>query len=117
MTYSAETSLELIIERIEGEYSNFSVSSHWGRRQLMLSRKMFATYSEIYMSFKLGADELSQVYSIACAEPWNPKGRKNPSRGWVKVPISQQKHWMSLALKAAKYINELSALKRGFAAR
>ena len=36
MTDSAEASLKLIIEQIEGEYSNFSVSSHWGRRQLML---------------------------------------------------------------------------------
>ena len=105
MTDSAEASLELIIERIEGEYSNFSVSSRWGRRQLMLGRKMFATFSEIDMSFKLGEGQLSQAYSIAGAEPWNPKGRTNPSRSWVRVPISQQKHWMSLALEAAKYLN------------
>ena len=44
MTDSAEASLKLIIEQIEGEYSNFSVSSHWGRRQLMLGRRMFATF-------------------------------------------------------------------------
>jgi hypothetical protein len=109
MTESAEASLELIIERIEGEYSNFSVSSRWGRRQLMLGRKMFATFSEIDMSFKLGEGQLSQAYSIVGAETWNPKGRKNPSRSWVLVPISQQKHWMSLALEAAKYINEHGA--------
>ena len=59
MTYSAEANLELIIERIEGEYSNFSVSSRWGRRQLMLGWKMFATFSEIDMSFKLGVGQLS----------------------------------------------------------
>ena len=68
MTDSAEASLELIIKRIEGEYSNFSVSSRWGRRQLMLGRKMFATFSEIDMSFKLGEGQLSQAYSIAGAE-------------------------------------------------
>ncbi len=109
MTDSAKASLELIIERIEGEYSNFSLSSRWGRRQLMLGRKMFATFSELDMSFKLGEGQLSQAYSIAGAEPWNPKGRENPSRSWVRVPISQQKHWMSLALEAAKYINEHGA--------
>jgi hypothetical protein len=75
MTDSAEASLELIIERIEGEYSNFSVSSRC-RRQLMLGRKMFATFSEIDMSFKLGEGQLSQAYSIAGAETWNPKGRE-----------------------------------------
>jgi len=106
MTDSAKESLELIIERIEGEYLNFSVSSRWGRRQLMLGRKMFATFSEIDMSFKLGEEQLSQAYSIADTEAWNPTGRKNPSRSWVLVPVSQQKHWMSLALKAAKYRNE-----------
>jgi hypothetical protein len=109
MTDSAEASLELIIERIEGEYSNFSVSSRWGRRQLMLGRKMFATFSKIDMSFKLEEGRLSQAYSIAGAETWNPKGRENPSRSWVLVPISQQKHWMSLALEAAKYMNEHGA--------
>ena len=109
MTDSAKASLELIIERIVGEYSNFSVSSLWGRRQLMLGRKMFATFSEIDMSFKLGEDQLSQAYSIAGAEAWNPKGRENPSRSWVLIPISQQKHWMSLALEAAKYTNEHGA--------
>ena len=109
MTDSAETSLELIIERIENEYSNFSVSSRWGRRQLMLSRKMFATFSLIDMSFKLEEGQLSQAYSIAGVKTWNPKGRKNPSRSWVLVPISQQKHWMSLALEAAKYLNEHGA--------
>ena len=106
MTDGAEASLELIIERIEGGYSNFSVSSRWGRRQLMLGRRMFATFSEIDMSFKLGEGQLGQAYSIAGAETWNPKGRKNPSRSWVLVPISQQKHWMSLALEAAKHMNE-----------
>ena len=109
MTYSAEACLELIIERINGEYSNFSVASRWGRRQLMLDRKMFATFSETDMSFKLGEDQLSQAYSIAGAETWNPKGRKNPSRGWVLLPFSQQKHWMSLALEAAKYVSNRSA--------
>jgi len=109
MTDSAKASLELIIERIEGEYSNFSVSSRWGRRQLMLGRKMFAPFSEFDMSFKLGEDQLSQAYSIVGAEAWNPKGRKNPSRSWVLVPISLQKHWMSLALEAAKYRKEHGA--------
>ena len=75
MTDSAEASLKLIIEQIEGEYSNFSVSSHWGRRQLMLGRRMFATFSEIDMSFKLEKGQLNQAYSIADAEIWNPKGR------------------------------------------
>jgi hypothetical protein len=42
-------------------------------------------------------------------EAWNPKGRENPSRSWVLVPISQGKHWMSLALEAAKYFNENDA--------
>ncbi|WP_423908306.1 hypothetical protein [Candidatus Spongiihabitans sp.] len=105
MTDSAEASLELIIERIEGEYSNFSVSSRWCRRQLMLGRKMFATFSEIDMSFKLGEGQLSQTYSIAGAETWNPKERGNPSRSWVLIPISQQKYWMLLALEAAKDMN------------
>jgi len=105
MTDSAEENLESIIERIEGEYSNFSASSRWGRRQLMLSRKMFATYSKIDMSFKLGECQLSQAYSIAGAETWNPVGRKNPSRSWVLVPVSEQKHWMPLALQAAKYMD------------
>ena len=109
MTDSAEASVELIIERIEGEYSNFSVSSRWGRRQLMLGRKMFATFSEIDMSFKLEEDQLSRAYSIAGAEPWKPKGRKNPSRSWVLIPISQQNHWMSLALEAAKCMNKHGA--------
>jgi hypothetical protein len=103
MTGSAKASLELIIERIEGEYSNFSVSSRWGRRQLMPGRKMLATFSEIDMSLKLGEDQLSQAYSIAGAKAWNPEGRKNPSESWVLIPISQQKHWMSLAFEAAKY--------------
>ncbi|QDG79167.1 hypothetical protein [Labrenzia sp. PHM005] len=106
MTDSAETTLELIIQRIEGDYSDFSISSRWGRRQLMLNRKMFATFSKFDMSFKLGEGELGQAYSIAGVETWNPKGRKNPSRSWVLVPISQQKHWMSLALDAANYVNE-----------
>ena len=67
---------------------------------------MFATFSEIDMSFK---KELNQAYSIPTdAEIWNPKG-KNPSRSWVLVPISQQKHWMSLAMEAAKYMNEHGA--------
>ena len=109
MTGSAEASLELIIERIGGEYSNFSVSSRWGRRQLRLGRKMFATFSEIDMSFKLGEDQLSHAYSIAGAETWNPKGRENPSRSWVLVPVSQQQHWMSMALEAAKYVNKHGA--------
>ena len=109
MTDSAKASLESIIERIEDEYSNFSVSSRWGRRQLMLGRKMFATFSESDMSFKLGEDQLVHAYSIAGAEAWNPKARKNPSRSWVLVPVSQQKHWMSLALAAAKYGNEHDA--------
>jgi len=105
MAGSAEATLELIIERIEGEYSNFSVSSRWGRRQLMLGRKMFATFSEIDMSFKLGEDQLSQAYLIDGAETSNPKGRENPSRSWVLVPVSQQEHWMSLALEAAEFLN------------
>ena len=109
MTDSAEASLELIIERIDAEYSNFSISSRWGRRQLMLGGKMFATFSEIDMSFKLGEAQLSQAYSIVGAETWNPKGRKNPPKSWVLVPVSQQKHWMSLALEAAKYLNERSS--------
>ena len=109
MTDSAEANLELIIERIEGEYSNFSVSSRWGRRQLMLGRKMFATFSELDMSFKLGEGQLSRAYSSAGSETCNPKGSKNPFRSWVRVPISQQKHWMSLALEAAKYMNEHGA--------
>lgn len=104
MTDSAEASLELIIERLESEYSNVSVSSRWGRRQLMLGRKMFATFSEIDMSFKLGEGPLSQAYSIPGAETWNPKGRTNPSRSWVLVPVSQQQHWLSLALEAAKHV-------------
>ena len=106
MTDSAEARLESIIERVEREYPNISVSSRWGRRQLMLGRKMFATFSETDMSFKLGEDRLSQAYSIAGAQPWNPKGRKTPSRGWVLVPVSQQEHWTSLALEAAEYVNE-----------
>lgn len=61
------------------------------------------------MSFKLEKGQLNQAYSIADAEIWNPKGRKNPSRSWVLVPISQQKHWMSLAMEAAKYMNEHGA--------
>ncbi len=76
MTDSAKASLALIIERMEGEYSNFSVSSRWGRRQLMLGPKMFATFSEFDMSFKLEGGQLSQAYSIAGAETWNPKGRE-----------------------------------------
>ncbi|CUK08678.1 hypothetical protein RUE5091_03112 [Ruegeria denitrificans] len=106
MTDSAEASLELIIERIEREYSNFSVSSRWGRRQLMLDRKMFATFSELDMSFKLGEDQLRQAYSIDGAETWNPKGRKNPPRSWVMVPVSQNRHWMPLALEAAEYLSK-----------
>ena len=106
MTDSAEASLELIIDRIVGEYSEFSISSRWGRRQLMLGGKMFATFSKNDMSFKLGEDQLSQAYSITDAETWNPKGRKNPSRSWVMLPVSQQKHWMSLALEAAEHLNK-----------
>jgi hypothetical protein len=106
MTDTAEISLELITERVVNEYSNFSTTSRWGRRQLMLGRKMFATFSEIDMSFKLGENQLSKAYSIVGAEIWNPKGRENPSSSWVLVPISQQKHWMPLALEAAKYIDE-----------
>ena len=109
MNDGAEASLELIIKRMEVEYSNFSVSSRWGRRQLMLGRKMFATFSENDMSFKLGESQLGRAYSIAGAETWNPKGRKNPSKSWVLIPVSQRKHWMSLALEAAKYLNKLGA--------
>ena len=109
MTDNAEASLELIIERIEGEYPNFSVSSRWGRRQLMLDRKMFATFSKADMSFKLAESQLSQAYSITGAETWNPKGRKNPSRNWVLIPVSQHKHWMALALEAAEYLNKHGA--------
>jgi len=105
MIDSAEASLNSIIERIQGEYSNFSVSSRWGRRQLMLDRRMFATFSEVDMSFKLGEEQLGQAYSIDGAQPWNPKGRVNPSKGWVQIPVSQQKHWMPLALEAAKHVN------------
>ena len=109
MTDGAEASLELIIKRIELKYSNFSVSSRWGRRQLMLGRKMFATFSEKDMSFKLEESRLIRAYSIAGAETWNPKSRKNPSRSWVLIPVSQRKHWMSLALEAAKYLHKLGA--------
>ncbi len=109
MTDSAKATLELIIDRIEGEYSNFSVSSRWGRRQLMLGRKMFATFSEVDMSFKLDEDQLSSALLLDGAKPWNSKGRKSPNRGWVQIPISQQQHWMSLALEAANYVNKHGA--------
>ena len=90
-------------------YLSDNTRSRWGRRQLMLGRKMFATFSENDMSFKLGEGQLSRAYAITGAETWNPKGRKNPSRSWVMVPVSQQKHWMSLALEAAKYMNKRGA--------
>jgi hypothetical protein len=70
---------------------------------------MFATFSQMDMSFKLAEGQLSRAYSIADAETWNPKGRENPSRGWVLVPVSQHKHWMSLALEAAKCLDEHGA--------
>ena len=71
----------------------------------MLNRRMFATFSNADLSFKLEEDQLSRAYSIAGAESWNPKNRRNPSKSWVMVPVSQQKHWMPLALEAAQHLN------------
>lgn len=106
MTDGAQASLEAIIERIGGAYPSFSVTSRWGRRQLMLDRKMFATFSESDMSFKLADDRLEEAYAIAGAETWNPKGRANPSRSWVLIPASRREHWMPLALEAAAFLSK-----------
>lgn len=97
----AKEVFESIVKELELTYPDLAITHRWGRSQLLLNKKMFATFSQNDMSFKLEGKVLEQAYGIDDACPWNPIGKPNPSRSWVQIPSPQQKHWLELSLAAA----------------
>ena len=109
MATTAQTTFESIVRILQSSYPELTTSSRWGRRQLLLRGKVFATYSSSYMSFKLDDEALSCAHKIPGAAVWNPTNRKNPSKNSVQIPTSQRKHWAKLALEAALRIERNGA--------
>lgn len=106
MGITSDPKFEAIVNKLRACSRSYNISS-MGRHQLLLGGKMFATYSAGYMSFKLQGNAQEEAFNISCSEVWYPTGRNNPSRNWVQLPNTQDKHWHKFVVRAATQMADL----------
>jgi len=90
--------------QVQQHVPDVTTSARWGRHQVLLNGRTFATYSPTHVFFKLDGDVLLKAFEIPGSEVWNPANKEHPSKHWVQVARNQRHYWLKLVLRAVTLI-------------
>ncbi|WP_163507395.1 hypothetical protein [Fodinicola acaciae] len=93
-------------EDIADDLAGYGVSTGkmFGARALMLDGKAVACLKGGMFAVKLGAGSPAHASAMAIPEAtlFDPAGKGRPFKDWVALPVTQSKHWLTVAESAVK---------------
>jgi hypothetical protein len=83
-------------------------STTFGKRGVMADGQVIACFLGDAMAFRLGEEsrELAGALSLDGATNWDPRGKGQPFKDWVRVPAEESDHWGRLVEAALHRIRK-----------
>ncbi|HEY4084194.1 MAG TPA: hypothetical protein VGM81_26190 [Burkholderiaceae bacterium] len=78
----------------------------FGKPCLKIHGKAFAAQHKETVVFKLAGAEHARAIALKDAVLWDPSGKGRPMKAWVALPVTQSRHFDSLADAALACVTE-----------
>lgn len=99
--------LETLIEQFASN-PDVAAAKWFGKPCMNVKGKAFVVQFGDDLAFKLTDEAHSQALGIEGAKLFDPRGKGNPFKEWVQVPLLQASEWPRFAEKALDYVNKIS---------